>query len=426
MDRSSRTLPGKLAILYVIALHGLLVVVLWKSDFIPRVTRRISTLHARTQGPEEVPQPLYETLLARFPEDQQGAGVDEYDATSLSAQPMTYGLILSAESKRFRDKPTPEGKRRIHKAFSWLLENSDLDADGRAGWGLPQPWDAFGDGSINPANHPYTVTTAICLNAMLDALTLDDIWDTSEEDAARRLLVEISVDWSRQYVSKGFGGKYFWYSITPSDDYFCPNVSSMFMGSLARLLREHPEFFNDEQFSTLEVTVTECAQAIVSAVEMRYGAPFWKYIASTERTGRTKANDAVHHAYILWGIETYRDCYGIDSIPWSREQSLESMDRFWSQDRCFEFPQDEKNSDEAARLWGVGMALALYGRFGSVDKADRILQCIARDYRWPELTHRPGEESPFLPRSAAHVLFGMACMKNIPTEQAGMSDFVAQ
>lgn len=408
MKTLSRLPAGKLAVTYLVGIHCLLFLVLWKSDFIHKVKSRLTPASRSTRSQEEIQQPRYETLLARFPEETQGSGMDEYGTTT-SAQPMTYGLILSAESVRFLSSPTAEGKRRIRKAFTWLLDNSDLDNDGRPGWGLPESWDAFGDGSVNPPNHSYTVTTAICLNGLQDALVLDDFWSSSEKNAATRLLADTAIRWCGECVSEGFEGKYFWYSVSHDDDYFCPNVSAMLMGSLVRLLNERPDVFSEDEQNLVRETVSQCANALIATVRMRYGAPFWKYVAEPNKLNNSKSNDAVHHAYILWGIETYREFSGVDSIPWSRAQSIESMDRYWSRGSCCEFPQDVETSDEGARLWGAGMALALYARFGTVEKADRILGCIARDYRWPDLTHRPGEDSPFLPRAAAHALFGMAC-----------------
>lgn len=60
------------------------------------------------------------------------------------------------------------------------------------------------------------------------------------------------------------------------------------------------------------------------------------------------------------------------------------------------------------------MPLAFYARFGVSDKAERILKCISRDYRWPDLTERPEppeRDTPFVARHAAHVLFGLAHLK---------------
>lgn len=405
MKTLSRLPAGKLAVTYLVGIHFLLFLVLWKSDFTYRVKKHLSSLYA-AMGRPTASQPLrYETLLSRFPEAHEINNSNQ----NRKLQPMTYGLVLSAESIRFNYRPTAEGQRRTKNAFAWLCNNSDIDGDGFPGWGLPDAWDAFGDGSVNAPNHPYTITTAICLNGLQDALMLEEFWSSSEKNAATHLLADTAIRWCRECVSDGFEGKYFWYSAAPDDDVFCPNVSAMFMGSLVRLLNERPNVFSEDEQNLVRETVSQCANALIATVRMRYGAPFWKYVARPDRKMRAKANDAVHHAYILWGIEVYREFAGVNSIPWSRNQSIESMDRYWFDGRCREFPQDVKISRKSARLWGAGMALAFHARFGDRDQSDRILASVARDYRWPDLTHRSGENSPFVPRSAAHVLFGMAC-----------------
>jgi hypothetical protein len=98
----------------------------------------------------------YLQLLAQFPEANQGRGLDNFLHVT-DDQPMTYGLVLSAESFRYKKEPSKEGLRRIENAAHWLLQNSDLHHDGQPGWGLPQPWDAYADGSTNGPNQPYTI-----------------------------------------------------------------------------------------------------------------------------------------------------------------------------------------------------------------------------------------------------------------------------
>ncbi len=107
----------------------------------------------------------YQQLLALYPEDHQGLGIENW-TSGTEEQPMTYGLILSAEAARYRRTGEAEAERRVSKAMAWLLDNHDLDLDGKPGWGLPQPWDAFQDGSTNPVNQPYTITTAIVRNSI--------------------------------------------------------------------------------------------------------------------------------------------------------------------------------------------------------------------------------------------------------------------
>jgi len=256
-----------LAISYLIALHGTIALVLWKSDFIPKVLNRLSPDVQPTAG-----QPQYEELLALFPEDQQGSGLESKFASE-EHQPMTYGLVLSAESIRYSHLRTDEGARRIRNAWSWLIKNQDADSDKLPGWGLPVARDILGDGTVNQPNHPYTITTAHCLNGLLDSLQLQHFWSESEELTTRRLIADVAIRWSQDVISKSNEGAYFWYSPSPNDDIFCPNVSSMLIGCLVRILKVQSDIFSNEEAVLVEEVVDQCAAALIATAKMRYSAP---------------------------------------------------------------------------------------------------------------------------------------------------------
>ena len=184
----------------------------------------------------------------------------------IEEQPMTYGLILSAEVLRFRSSPNEEGRRRIRKAVQWLLENADSDGDGLPGWGLPQAWDAFADGSVNKAHHPYSITTAIVLLGLQDALSTPSLWTNAEKEAIRKIVINVSTRWAKDVWTEDANGGFFWYSPSPSDAHFVPNVSAMFLGSLARLLHEQGDFLNDSERKLIQDRVDKAAQSIVSKV----------------------------------------------------------------------------------------------------------------------------------------------------------------
>ena len=192
---------------------------------------------------------LYRDLLALFPEDRQGFGLDplqNLDGQPLITdhQPMTYGFVLSAEARHFRFDRNAESGRRVRKAVRWLIDNRDLDGDGKPGWGLPQAWPAWGH-APNPHNQPYTITTAIVLNGMLDALSIRDFWSAAERDEMLDFMVQVARRWCRELWTEGYGGGYFWYSPSPADDIFGVNAPTMFLGSLARLLRDYGGRFTE-------------------------------------------------------------------------------------------------------------------------------------------------------------------------------------
>ncbi len=192
--------------------------------------------------PGREPSSAYLALLTKFPEADQGLS-REVNFPGLKEQPMTYALLLTAESLHYRSAPSDEGRRRVRNTTGWLISNSDLDSDGKPGWGLPDPWDAFGDGTTNPANQPYTITTGMVLLALMDSVSLPNFWNDSERDVIRTLMRQAALRQVQEVFTDTATGGYFWYSTNVNDAKFVTNVSAFMSGTLARLLREEPELF---------------------------------------------------------------------------------------------------------------------------------------------------------------------------------------
>ena len=111
----------------------------------------------------------YSDLLGRIPASHPGRGQADYPGNPVADIPKSYAMVLAAELNRLRAGALPEGDRAlIRTAGQWLLDHCDEDGDGIVGWGLPFAWDAYGDGTTNPADTEYTITTGIVVNALLD------------------------------------------------------------------------------------------------------------------------------------------------------------------------------------------------------------------------------------------------------------------
>src|SRR5690606_19680780 len=151
------------------------------------------------------------------------------------------------------------------------LDHADLDRDGSPGWGLPQAWDAWSDGTENAPNHPYTITTAIVLNGLLDALRAHDLWDQRERQQLQALVVSVTRRWCNHLWSDGYSGGYFWYSPRDTDNSFGVNAAAMFLGSLTRLLAEHGDALNAQDRALFTARRDAQAKAVVSTVERREG-----------------------------------------------------------------------------------------------------------------------------------------------------------
>ncbi|MBN1489441.1 MAG: hypothetical protein JXA69_05935 [Phycisphaerae bacterium] len=381
-----------------------------------------ATLRSRPMDPHLVT--AYEQLLSLFPEDTQGYGRERVFNT-IEEQPMTYGLILSAESARVARTASPEAARRVHKAARWLIENQDSDHDGQPGWGLPQAWDAFQDGTTNPENQPYTITTALVMYGLLDSLQTN-VWSSDEREEIRGLLVRVAMRWC-DFWSAGYGGGFFWYSPSRDDAIFAVNSPSMFMGAIARLVREHPSAMTAEQRRLVQSRADDQARAAVATVKLSDGLPYWAYMALPNFRNSDRPNDLIHHVYTLWGLEVYRGSGGAVKLPWTRKQAARSLDRFWKDGRICAYPEPPapsqadaaestsattRTSNSPAVLWSAGMLLAGYVQWGDDAGVMRSLEAIRRDYgSWPNLRLFPPERSDdttFYPRYAAHVLIALA------------------
>lgn len=371
----------------------------------------------------------YKWLLTTFAEDRQGFGLDRHGMAT-EDQPMSYGLILSAEALRAASDKTKkespeyaESPRRAKKAVRWLIDNRDLDGDGKPGWGLPQSWDAWGDGSENPPNQPYTITTAIVLTGLFDALAVPELFDENERKEITDVVRAVVLRWCCEVWSEGYGGGYFWYSPGKQDDVFGINAPAMFLACLVRLLEEQDDSLSPAERDLVRSRADALAKAAASTVELRDGEPLWRYAPLPNSMNNNRPNDLVHHVYILLGIETYRDWNeaGI-KIPCTREKAIASVDRFLADAdpasgrprRILEYsPFDDPQSDQA-RLWGAGFMLAFYAKWADDARIERTFRLIEENYgpfprlRWIGPDAKCADKKACYPRHTAHVLYGMA------------------
>ena len=368
-----------------------------------------------SRAEEPAPWQAYQELLGQFSVETPGLGLDSH-FQGKSDQAMTYGLVLWAEAIRYEAEPTDNCKARIRAAAQWLYANRDLDKDGRPGWGLPKAYDTWGDGSMNPIHTPYTITTALCLLGLIEANQHTGIWSDDEQSKYHALVKETVLNWSRSAWTEGYGGGYFWYSPNPNDRIYCVNPSSVMLAAIVAAVERQPDSFSDRERAFLESRADETLKALIKTAQMREGAPYWRYAPLPNAFGHDRPNDALHQAYTLWGIETYRDHCDRVEIPWTRARSIESVDRYTREGKPYLLPQDIPANRESARLdrlWGRGMVLAFYAKWGDEARAARTLDELMTIYGdWPRLKEWPtdGHDALFFPRQAAHVLLGLSMM----------------
>jgi hypothetical protein len=344
----------------------------------------------------------YLTLLSRFSTRAPGTG-REPNVRGRSTQPMTHALVALAQARAGIE---PTGRGRV--ATRWLMRNHDLDRDGRSGWGLPFAWDAFGDGvgaagTVNPPNHPYTITTAWALEAL--AAAAEAGWMSATQRAgAARLCTTVARRWVAESSTRG-SPSFFWYSPHQVDAMFCPNVSSMMAGALQTA---HGSGLVADEDGGVRAFVDAAVDAIVGIAGSPNGVlPSWPYLVAGEPP---RPNDAVHHAYTVWGLERYREADGGRAIPWSTDTAAASCAAFLAGERALEVPVGvAQEGAHPARLWGVGMCLAVTARWGATRDATRFAN-IAGAYDGPGGPRiRPDAPATSVyPRHVAHLLLGLA------------------
>ena len=345
----------------------------------------------------------YCELEARFPLTRAGYGVEpRFPGTA--AQPMTYALVAMAGARA----PVTQDDRGRRSA-RWLLRHADLDRDRRPGWGIPHAYDAFADGrgaagAFNPPHHPYTITTAFALQALSAAMTAG--W-LEGVDRARAVAIcgSVAQRWTNEVQSAGEAGVFFWYSPHEADAKFCPNVSAMMAGAIreARFVG----LVTEGEPAVDEIVDAAVTELVTVARDDEPMYPAWSYIHGDERP---RTNDAVHHAYTIWGLERYRSSGGQVPIPWTTEAAAHSCQAYFHDGFFAETPRTGPDeSPAAARLWGAGMCLSVVARHGSVDEAVAMAEAIAHLYGSPSGPRlRPDAPAVMYPRHAAHVLLGLA------------------
>ena len=305
-----------------------------------------------------------------------------------------YAQVLSSESHRHSAKSDYENETRIRLATRWLIENSDLDGDGKGGWGLPFAWDAFGDGTINPIGHPFTIDTAIVALGLLDALDTR-IWSEAERQEIVVLVKKVFERWCVECWTQTSDMRgYFWYSPSISDNYYLANVSSMFCGVLQRFIHDYGNELSTEERELFGNRANDGMMLIENSVVMFGGMPFWNYIDSKDFAAYT--NDLVHQVYILYGIHIYQKYGGQIPMRWTTEDGLRSVHTFTNGGVTYNYPQDQHFGNVytdlkmPASLWGLGMQIAYGSALGDGFLADSALETIKASYgNFPDVTVYP-------------------------------------
>ncbi|MFD2264571.1 glycosyltransferase [Lacibacterium aquatile] len=312
-------------------------------------------------------------VFSQFDKTYPGRGLDSFTGDASLDHPMAYALYASSAHMLGFQKEA-------EAACQWLCENA-LRPNGEVGWGLPFEWDAFADGSPNPVDTIYGITTALCVRALLDT----DYGLPKAEAALENYL---------RYAVPTPHGLFFSYSSQPDDAKSVFNVTSMLAGQYARLghILGRADFIE---------AAHAAAKDIIAHRQEHSSGYFWSY--STEIA---QPNDSVHAAYTVQGLIELQAWLAMD-LQVSR--CLLYLREFFRKGEAFEFARHESlkpiKRQQKARLWGIGMLLHVACSVRDTPLKKLALRWIRQNL---EADTPLQSDAAFLPRHQSHLVFGLA------------------
>jgi len=327
----------------------------------------------------------YSKLLEQIPATHPGRGHSDYPGNPVADIPKSYAMVLAAELNRLRAGELPErDKAFIKTAGDWLLDHCDEDRDGVIGWGLPFAWDAYGDGTTNPANRSYTITTGIVINALLD-------WVDYDFAAPRERIVATVSRALVPYLNGRFTSPsgLFSYSLDANDlRYDCFNPAVYLAGQMQRV----SHYVADRKLQTKMRHASDRVMSVLLTHKKTdpNGAWYWSYSVQEA----TVPNDLPHAAYIIEGIRNYMAFGGTRSQSFDWEAVYGHLQSFSSKDysRWYAFPVfNGIDKDRPPRLYDLGMALYLLSRCDALPERAKSLASTIWSYgsdsghylKWP-------------------------------------------
>lgn len=299
-----------------------------------------------------------------------GRGLTDYPTDTPADIPKAYAMIVKAwvlDAGR-----TPALSALAQTSESWLLMHNDEDGDWIKGWGLPFAWDAFGDGTPNPANTGYAITTAIVIDALLDSVS-------TLSDPQRAEVLELAWLAISPYLNPAVAtpGGLAPYSLTPQDgswDVF--NTAAYLAGMAQRLSRA--EIVADRVARLRSFADTMMQGLLDRRIVAPDGAWYWPYLLAG-----SAVNDLPHAAYIIYSIETYSREGGLLADRFPREPIWGHLREFIVPDAGFvrAYPRFV-DTPAVARSYDVGFALATLCQFDtSLPDVRESLTAVLSSYR---------------------------------------------
>ena len=178
-----------------------------------------------------------------------------------------------------------------------LIPEAGKVVGGGPAFGLSDAWDAFGDGTTNPAYTAYTWQSGMVALGIAELLAYVDMSDGRHDAeaeriaAARGFLGEMLLLWNGHYTEIEEGGEtlgYFWYSTEPADAKAVHNTSAL----VAMASQLHYEATEDPAFADRPEA---CARLLRKrATTTAKGGYSWNYVDDGWPVDKRVAEDVSH------------------------------------------------------------------------------------------------------------------------------------
>lgn len=234
-------------------------------------------------------------VMANMDPKSPGRGLADYPSNEPADVPKSYAMILLGAQAEARSN----NQNRINElgvaAGNWLMENADANRDGLVGWGVPIAWDAYGDGSTNPANTEYSISTAIVVDALLG-------WLEYVDESKKRDILQLVDSALEPYVAPEMRtpAGLLPYSLQPHDRRYDTFNSAVY---LAGQMQRYSELSNrPEMKERLQQAADETMGALLKNKRQasRSNTWFWSYSIQED-----SLNDLPHAGYIIEGVLAY-------------------------------------------------------------------------------------------------------------------------
>ncbi len=238
------------------------------------------------------------------------------------------GYVLQAIGELLwaaRDYDLPERDELIDLALGEIdeLERASDRARGSGpGFGLPDAWDAFGDGSVNPAMTAYVWQSGMVALGVVKILRVLDHLGHAEVGSVREFAIALMTRWDAHYTRIADGG-YWWYSAEPADNIAVHNTSAL----LAMAGQMLSELGGPASLSTKAEGVADLLAARLSGNPTR--GYTWNYADDGFPVSRRRAEDT-SHATITLQLMRFAHDQGWWSTTYMRGVATTLRDNIWS------------------------------------------------------------------------------------------------